>query len=86
MEWYQSLWGIGVGANIQLAPGWTLIPETNIPINSRGKSTGTVGLRWNATNNVTIEVYGTTASSIVDMGQLLDADEVSWGSRISLNF
>ena len=78
-----SLWGIGIGANIQLAPGWELVPEANIAMNSLKKINGTLGLRWNATDNITIEVYGTTASSIIDMGQLLDAEEVRWGSRMS---
>ena len=68
---------------IQLAPGWELVPEANIAMNSLKKINGTLGLRWNATDNITIEVYGTTASSIIDMGQLLDAEEVRWGSRMS---
>ena len=79
-----SLWGIGLGANIQLAPGWELVPEANLALGSPKNSNFTLGLRWNATDDVTIEVYGTTASSIIDMGQLLDADEVRWGSRISI--
>ena len=79
-----SLWGIGIGANIQLAPGWELVPETNIVMNSGETSNGTLGLRWNATNDITIEVYGTTASSIIDMGQLLNADEDSMGKPISI--
>ena len=79
-----SLWGIGLGANIQLAPGWELVPETNIDLNSVENSNFTLGLRWNATNDVTIEVYGTTASSIIDMGQLINAKEVRLGSRLSI--
>lgn len=43
-----SLWGIGIGANIQLAPGWELVPEANIAMDSRKNSNGTLGLRWNA--------------------------------------
>ena len=79
-----SLWGIGLGGNIYLAPGWELVPETNISLSSMEKSNYTLGLRWNATNNITIEAYGTTASSIIDMGQLLKAEEVRWGGRISI--
>ena len=79
-----NLWGVGIGANIQLAPGWELVPETNIVVNSQGNNNVTLGLRWNATDNLTIEAYGTTTSSIVDMGQLLNADEVRWGSRVSI--
>ena len=79
-----SLVGIGVGANIQLAPGWELVPEANIAANSLKESNGTLGLRWNATDNITIEAYGTTAASLIDIGQLLNSDEVRWGSRVSI--
>ena len=79
-----SLWGIGLGANVQLAPGWELVPESNISVNSLENSNFTLGLRWNTTDDITVEVYGTTASSIIDMGQLLNAEEVRWGSRISI--
>ena len=81
-----GLWGIGIGANIPLFPKWELIAETNIVNNLQEDSNATLGLRWNATNNVTIEAYGTTASSILDMGQLLNAEEVRWGTRVSITF
>ena len=77
-----SIWGFGLGANIQLFPGWELVPETNFVMNSGYPSNATLGLRWNATNNITIEAYGTTSSSIIDIGQLLNASEVRWGSRL----
>ena len=79
-----SLWGLGIGANIQLAPDWELVPETNIALNYPEKSNFTLGVRWNAASNITIEAYGTTASSIIDMGQLLNAEEVKLGTRISI--
>ena len=77
-----TLWGIGLGANIQIAPRWELIPETNIVLNSQQESNGTLALRWHALDDIAIEVYGSTASSIIDIGQLLNADEIRWGSRI----
>ena len=81
-----SLWGIGLGANVQLAPGWELVPEANIAINSLENSNYTLGIRWNATDDIAIEAYGTTASSILDMGQLLNAEQVRWGSRVTIKF
>ena len=81
-----SLSGVGLGANIHLAPGWELVPETNIATNSLEKSNFTLGFRWHATDSFTIEAYSSTASSIIDMGQLLNAEEVRWGSRISIKF
>ena len=77
-----NLWGIGVGANIKLSPRWELIPEVNIVLNSQQKSNGTLGIRWNTIDNIAIEVYGSTASSIVDIGQLLNAGEIRWGGRL----
>ena len=84
MDWSRKPLGIGLGANIQLAPGWELVPEANLVLISLENSNCTLGLRWNATDNITIEVYGTSASSIIDIGQMINADEVRWGSRISI--
>ena len=81
-----SLSGVGLGANIHLAPGWELVPETNIATNSLEKSNFTLGFRWHATDSFTIEAYSSTASSIIDMGKLINAEEVRLGSRISIKF
>ena len=81
-----SLSGIGLSANIQLAPRWELVPEANIVFNSQSDANGTLGLRWNATDNIAIEAYGSTASSIVDIGQLLNDGQTRWGSRLIIKF
>ena len=78
-----SLWGLGISTNIDLAPRWEIIPETNIVLNSQKDSNFTLGLRWNVSENTAIEVYGSTASSMVDMGQLLNAEQIRWGSRLT---
>ena len=36
--------------------------------------------------NTAIEIYGSTASSLVDMGQLLNAKQIRWGSRLTFKF
>ena len=81
-----SLSGIGLSANVQLAPRWELVPEANIAFNSQSEANGTLGLRWNATDNIAIEAYGSTASSIVDIGQLLNDGQTRWGSRLIIKF
>ena len=81
-----SLTGIGLSANVQLAPRWELVPEANIVFNSQSEANGTLGLRWNATDNIAIEAYGSTASSIVDVGQLLNDGQTRWGSRLIIQF
>ena len=81
-----NLWGVGISANIQLSPKWTLIPEANITLNKLEESNGTIGLRWNTTDNISIDIYGSTASSITDLGQLLNANQVRWGSRLIIKF
>ena len=79
-----NLWATGISANIQLAPRLELIPEANIVFNAQNESNGTLALRWNTTDNIGIEVYGTTASSIVDLGQLINADQIRWGARLTI--
>ena len=75
-------WGIGISANFLVAPRLQLIPEINIVMNSQRGSNSTLGLRWNAFDDMAIELYGTTASSEVDIGQLLNAEEIRWGGRL----
>ena len=81
-----SLWGLGISTNIDLAPSWEIIPEANIVLNSQKESNYTIGLRWNASEDTSIEVYGSTASSMVDIGQLLNAEQIRWGSRVTFKF
>ena len=81
-----NLWGVGLSSNIQLAPRWELVPECNVVVNNLAQSNGTLGLRWHATDNMAIEAYGSTAASIVDIGQLLSAKRVRWGGRVLVSF
>ena len=77
-----DLWGFGISTNLQLFPGWELIPEGNIVINELSQSNATVGLRWHATDSIAIEAYGSTAASLLDIGQLINAEQVRWGGRL----
>ena len=79
-----TLWGLGISTNIDVAPSWELISEANIVLNSQKESNGTLGLRWNISENISIDIYGSTAASIVDIGQLLNAEQIRWGSRLTL--
>ena len=79
-----TLLGLGISANIQLAPRLELIPEANIILSSPKESNCTLGLRWNVTDNIAIETYGSTASSLMDIGQLLNTDEIHMGSRLTI--
>ena len=81
-----NLWGMGLSANVQLAPRWQLVPETNLVANNLRQSNGTLGLRWSATDSVAVETYISTAASILDIGQLLSADRVRWGGRLLVSF
>ena len=81
-----DLWGLGLSTHIKLAPRWYLIPEANIVINNQESSNSTLGLRWNATDLMTFEIYCSTASSTVDIGQLHNAEAVRWGGRFITKF
>ena len=56
-------------------------PQVNIVFNDQKNSNVTLGLRWKVTYDIAIEAYGSTASSIGDIGQLISAEEVRWGGR-----
>ena len=81
-----NLWGLGLSTNIQLKPSLELVPEANIVINQTSQSNATLGLRWHATDNFSIDVYASTAASILDIGQLMSADGFRWGTRLLLSF
>ena len=69
-----DLWGFGISANIKLAPRWELIPEANFVTNNSSQSNRTITLRWTATDTLTVDIYGTTAASMIDIGNLTSAD------------
>ena len=81
-----NLWGVGLSSNIQLTPRLEFIPEANILINKPSQSNATLGIRWHATEKLSIDVYASTAASILDIGQLINAQEIRWGSRLLLSF
>ena len=80
----ENLWGLGISANVQFAPRWELIPEYNINLNSQAENNITLGLRWNASDRFAIEFYGSTASSMIDIGHLFNSEELRLGSRLTL--
>jgi hypothetical protein len=79
-------WGFGLGANIQLAPRWQLIPEVNLVASDTSQSNGTLGLRWIASDAVKVDVYVSNAAGILDMGQLLASSQARVGGRLILSF
>jgi hypothetical protein len=81
-----NLWAMGVSANMQVAPRWQLVPEGNVVVNNLAQSNGTLGLRWQTTDSLALEAYGSTAASLLDVGQLLSADQVRWGGRVLVSF
>ncbi len=81
-----NLWGVGLSANVQLAPRWQLVPEGNVVVNNLAQSNGTLGLRWSTTESLALEAYGSTAASILDVGQLLNAEQIRWGGRVLVSF
>ena len=81
-----NLWAMGVSTNVQLAPRWQLVPESNVVVNNLAQSNGTLGLRWQTTDSLALEAYGSTAASILDVGQLLSAEQVRFGGRVLFSF
>ena len=81
-----NLWGFGLSSNIQLSPNLELIPEANIVINKTSQSNATLGIRWHATNNISVDFYTSTASSILEIGHLISTEGLRWGARLLLDF
>ena len=79
-------WGLGLSSNIQLFPNVELLPEANIAINRTTQSNATLGLRWQATDSFSIDVYASTAASMLDIGQLISAEKVRLGTRAIFTF
>ena len=57
-------------------PGWEIVPEANIVVNKVSQSNATLGLRWRATDSLSLDFYASTAASIVDIEQLISAEKV----------
>ena len=82
----RNLWGLGVSSNIQLSPNIELIPEVNVVLNKSTQNNATLGIRWHASDSYAIDIYASTAASILDIGQLISADEVRLGTRLVITF
>jgi hypothetical protein len=81
-----SPWGLGMGANIQLARQWQLIPEFNLALSDSGSSNGSVALRWLASQQVSVDLYVSNAAGLYDIGTLLRSEQLRLGTRLSLLF
>ena len=79
-------WGFGLGANIQLGQSFQLIPELNLVASSFDQSNGSLALRWLANDSLKVDVYVSNAAGLLDMGQLLAADQARVGGRVILSF
>jgi hypothetical protein len=81
-----NLWGFGISAHIKLAPRWELIPEANFVTNNSSQNNGTIALRWTASEALTVDAYGTTAASMIDIGTLTSANAMRIGGKLTYSF
>ena len=81
-----SLWGLGLSSNIQILPNLELVPEANFALNKATQSNATLGIRWHAEEDFSIDFYASTAASILEIGELMSADEIRWGTRLTFTF
>ena len=82
-------WGVGLAANLQLAKRFQLIPEVNVvgsDLGGQNGSNGTLALRWLATDRAALDIYASNAAGLLDLGQLLNTNQVRVGTRVVLNF
>jgi hypothetical protein len=79
-------WGFGLGASIQLGESFQLIPEANLVASTWNQSNATLALRWLASDALKFDLYVSNAAGLLDMGQLLTADQARVGGRVILSF
>jgi hypothetical protein len=79
-------WGFGLGASIQLGESFQVIPEANLVASSWNQSNATLALRWLASDALKFDLYVSNAAGLLDMGQLLTADQARVGGRVILSF
>jgi len=83
-------WGVGISANIQLGKYFQLIPEINaVASDLVGGNNGTNGslvLRWLVNSKTTLDLYGSNAAGLLDLGQLQRTNQVRLGSQLTLSF
>ena len=78
-------YGIGTSLNWQVFPGISILPETNIAL-SEGDSNWTFAIRLAPMSNTYIDIFTTNSLSFMDVGQLLKAQDQSYGVNLSFDF
>ncbi len=78
--------GVGLGANIQVSKKLQLIPEYNLVESPKDNNNYTIALRWLLTEDFNIDIYGSSAAGLQDIGQLIGADETKLGTRFNLTY
>ena len=81
--------GVGLSANLQLGTSFQLIPELNLvttELSGTNGSNGTLALRWLAAKNAAFDLYASNAGGLLDLGQLLNNEQLRVGGRLQLSF
>jgi hypothetical protein len=78
-------YGVGLSANWQLNPWLSVIPEGNLAANG-GTSNWTLALRACPNNKLCFDLYGSSALSFQDLGQLLTASTPGVGMSVGWKF
>ena len=77
--------GIGTSVNWEIFPGISILPETNIAL-SEGDSNWTFAIRFSPTINTHLDIFTTNSLSFMDIGQLLKAQDQSYGINLGYDF
>ena len=81
----ETPYGLGLSANWQLNPWLSMIPEGNLAAHG-GQSNWTLALRACPSSSLCIDLYGSSALSFQDAGQLLAAANPSVGLSMGWKF
>ena len=81
----ETPYGVGLGANWQLNSWLSVIPEGNLATNG-GQSNWTLAFRACPSGKLCFDLYGTSALSFQDAGQILTAAEPGVGLSVGWKF
>jgi len=81
----QTPYGLGLSANWQLASWLSVIPEVNLAAQG-GQGNWTIALRACPSAKLCLDLYGTSALSFQDAGQILSAAQPGLGLSLGFKF
>ena len=79
-----NIGALGISSNLNFFKSLSVLTEANIGLSDDSESNNTFALRYSYSPNKSLDLYGTNAVGLADIGQMLKSDDYKFG--IKLNF